>query len=252
MIEPFLAMDRSNLANQSMALLAQIPRREEASLHLAIARLNLDSENLPSAEDSLRKADEWADEDSPLYAEKEELWGRLYDAMGSSEEAAPHFLRAAMTDPSRPLSLRKLAEISAHNQDWPEAAQWMRRFIDTKPTGLGHYWAMLGDYYLADQNTTEAMKALQTALEVDPYSYWAHYRMARVFELKEDVPNAIEQYEFLLKYAYDREADFYIKLTNLYKSENRMDDARRVIEKGHRLFPTNVSIYRLYEEVLGE
>src|SRR5207245_1052833 len=43
MIEPFLHFKRSNLANQSMALLAQVSRKDEASLQLAIAKLNMDS-----------------------------------------------------------------------------------------------------------------------------------------------------------------------------------------------------------------
>ena len=251
MIEPFLGMDRSNLANQSMALLAQSTRKEEATLHLAMARLNLESESLSNAEDSLRKADQFTKEHTPIYAEKEELWGRLYDAMGNVDEAAIHYLRAALSDPSRPQPLRKLAEISAHNQDWVEAARWMRQFIETRPSGAGHYWAMLGDYYLADQNLSEAVKALQTAIEVDPYSHWARYRMARAFELREDIPNAIEHYEFLVKYAFDRDAEIYVKLATIYKNENRMDDALRILKKGHRLFPTNVPIYRLYQEVRG-
>src|SRR5438034_1230014 len=57
MIEPFLHFKRSNLANQSMALLAQVSRKDEASLQLAIAKLNMDLGNLDRAADALRKAD---------------------------------------------------------------------------------------------------------------------------------------------------------------------------------------------------
>src|SRR5207237_3295359 len=54
MIETFLYFKRSNLANQSMALLAQVPHKEEASLQLAIANLNLNSGNSNRAGDALR------------------------------------------------------------------------------------------------------------------------------------------------------------------------------------------------------
>ncbi|MBI4475362.1 MAG: tetratricopeptide repeat protein, partial [Acidobacteria bacterium] len=251
MVEPFIAMDRTNLANQAMAFLAGLERNEEATLHLAIAQLNLDSSSLSNAQDSLAKADEFAKEGSPFYAEKEEMWAKLYDSMGNTDEAALHFVRAAVADPSRPLPLRKLAEISAHDQNWRGAQRWMRSFIETKPNGVAHYWAMLGDYYLADENVDEALTALKTAIELDPYSYWARYRMARAFELRDDTENAIEQYEFLLKYAFDRDAEIYVKLATIYKNAHRPDDALRVLKKGHRLFPTNVPIYRLYEEIRG-
>jgi spermidine synthase len=251
MIEPFLFMKRSNLANQAMGMLASLQRKEEASLHVAIARLNLDSNSYSAATDSLAKADASIRPGSPLLAEKEELWGVLYDEMGSDTDAMQHLLLAVAADPSRSLSLQKLAEICARNQDWEEAAKWMKLYIETRPQSLGHYWAMLGDYYLAAENTDEALKALQTAVQIDPYSYWARFRMARVFEQKEDVENAVEQYEFIVKYAFDRDADVYVNLATLYKNSSRNEDALRVLEKGHRIFPTNVPIYRLYQEVRG-
>src|SRR5262249_24436373 len=78
-IEPFLFFKRSNLASQSMALLAQVPRKEEASLQLAIAKLNLDSANFDRAEDALKQAEQQVKPGSPMMAEKEELWGILDD-----------------------------------------------------------------------------------------------------------------------------------------------------------------------------
>src|SRR3989441_4645891 len=110
MIEPFLAFKRSNLANQAMALLAQVPKKEEGSLQLAIAKLNLDSVDLGRAEDALKQADTQIKPDSPILGEKEELFGLLYDSLGNREEAKKHFERAAKADPTRPVPLKKLAE----------------------------------------------------------------------------------------------------------------------------------------------
>src|SRR5262245_15175826 len=56
-VEPFLVYRRRNLANQAMALLAQAPKKEEASLQLAIAKLNLDSGDFGRAEQALKMAD---------------------------------------------------------------------------------------------------------------------------------------------------------------------------------------------------
>jgi tetratricopeptide (TPR) repeat protein len=84
---------------------------------------------------------------------------------------------------------------------------------------------------------------------VDPYTYWAHYRMARLFEDRKQTEDAIRQYEFILKYAFDRDADVYLKLAKIYQSEGRIKEARRVLAKGKRLFPTNADIFRLYQDV---
>ena len=98
MIRPFLFFDRSNLANQAMALLAQVERKEEASLQLAIARLNLDSGNLQHAEESLKEADPLVKPGSSLAGEKEELWGVLYETLGDTNQAKPRRKHAKYLD----------------------------------------------------------------------------------------------------------------------------------------------------------
>jgi tetratricopeptide (TPR) repeat protein len=251
MIEPLLAFKRSNLANQAMALLAQVPKKEESVLQLAIAKLNLDSTNFGRAEEALKLADAQMKPDSPLMGEKEELMGLLYGSLGKTDEAKQHFERAAKAQPTRPVPLRKLAELAAKEQSWSEAAEWMEQFLETKPPQLGHHWAVLGDYRLAAEQIDEGSEALQKALQIDPYVYWGHFRMARVFEHNKDIASATKQYEFLLRYAFDRDPDIYIKLATLYKDAGRKRDALRVLAKGRRILSTNPEIYRLYREVLS-
>ena len=93
-------------------------------------------------------------------------------------------------------------------------------------------------------------KLWQMALHIDPYVYWGHFRMARVFEKNKDTESAIKQYEFLVRYAFDRDPDVYLKLATLYKDAGRKRDALRVLRKGRRILATNPAIYRLYREVL--
>jgi spermidine synthase len=248
MVEPFLIFKRTNLANQSMALLAQAPKKEDASLQLAIAKLNMDSGNLGRAEEALKQAEGQAKPESSLSAEREELSGLLYEALGSMDKAKQHFLNSVKSDPARPLPLRKLAELAAKDQSWTEAGDWMERYIGTEPQQLAHFWAMLGDYRLAAEQVEQGTRALQAALQADSYVYWAHYRMARVFEKNKDNENAIKEYEFCMRYAFDRDPDVYAKLAGLYKAAGRNKDAMRVLTKGHRIFATNPVIYRLYRE----
>jgi tetratricopeptide (TPR) repeat protein len=182
-------------------------------------------------------------------AEKEELMGMLDEFIGNPDEAKQHFERAAKTDPTRPVPLRRLAESAAKNQSWDEAAGWMEKYLQTRPQQLGHFWAVLGDYRLAAEHADLGSQALQTALSIDPYVYWAHFRMARVFEKKKATADAIKEYEFIVRYAYDRDPDVYVNLANLYKEAGRKEDALRVLQKGARILPTNTAIYRLYRDI---
>jgi len=249
MIEPLLAIKRSNLANQAMALLAQTDRRDPATLHVAIARIDLDSGNLSAAEEALRKASESQKTEGPVYAETEELWGSFYERFGAQTDAIAHYEHAVTADDSRALSFKKLAELNATKQDWNQAARWMERYVAFKPREIGQSWALLGDYRLAANHPESAMAALETALRLDPYTYWARWRLARLFEERKQFENAVEQYEFTLKYAFDRDPDVYLRLAKLYQTMGRAADAERVIAKGRRIFATNAEIYRLYQDI---
>ncbi|HLH32084.1 MAG TPA: tetratricopeptide repeat protein, partial [Terriglobia bacterium] len=249
MIEPFLVFKRTNLANQAMGLLAQVPKKEPASLQIAMAKLNMDSANLTRAEELLKDARAQLKPESPLTGEEEELSGLLYEALGNTDQAKLHYRNSVKAEPDRPQPLRKLAELAAKDQSWSEAGDWMEQYVATQPQQAGHFWAMLGDYRLGADQVEQGSKALQTSLQVDPYTYWAHYRMARLFEKNKDTENAIKEYEYIVRYDFDRDPDVYVKLATLYKAAGRKSDALRVLTKGHRIFAPNSAIYRLYHEV---
>lgn len=243
MIEPFLALGRTNLANQAMGLLAQVERKEEASLHLAIAQINLDSGNLSSAEDALTKAGALIKPGSALVGQYEELWGLLNGASGAAADAIQHFERSVAADPNRDIPLRRLAELNAQNMSWGVAAMWMEKFLKTEPMTPGHYWAVLADYNFSQQKSKEGFDALNTSLHVDPYTFWAHRRLAQLLEDRNDPAGAIEHYEFVLRYAYDRDPEIYTKVARLYADTGRPDKAETVLTKGNRIYPGNVAIY---------
>jgi tetratricopeptide (TPR) repeat protein len=250
LVEPFLAMGRENLANQAMGMLGQAERKDPSTLHVALARINLDSGNLQNAQDSLTKASASQRPEGDIYAETQELWGTFYEKGGAVEDAINSYAKAAMADPQRAFSIKKLAELNAQAQSWGEAARWMEKYIALQPREIGHSWALLGDYRLANQDPELAVKALETSITVDPYTYWAHWRMARLFEERKDTDNAIREYEFIMKYGFDRDADIYLNLAKLYQSVGRPKDVRRVLTKGRRIFPTNSAIYSLYNDAV--
>jgi len=251
MIEPFLDMGRANLANQAMGMLSDVEERRPGSLETAMAQIAIDSGDLDDAQNDLEDARKAMPTTSELTGFREELWGLLEERLGKTDAAIQHFRSAAAAEPKRPLPLQRLAEIYGHQQNWPEATHWMEQFVETKPASLGHQWATMGDYYLAGQKPDEALKTFQTALHIDPYTFWARYRMARLYEERKQNKEALEQYELALRYAFDREPELYVKAANLYNAEGRKKEARQVLARGFRIFPTNTAIYRLYRDVVG-
>jgi tetratricopeptide (TPR) repeat protein len=243
-----LFFKRSTLASQAMVRLAQAPHQDE-TLQLAVARLNIASGNFADADDALKQADRLADPNGTFASEKEELWARVHDALGHTEEARKHLERAAVADPKRPWPLLRLSEISARNESWNDAARWMRMFIATRPQNLGQLFAILGEYYLTAHNVVAGTLALETAFRIDPYVYWGHYLMARIYEKNQDTAAAIKEYEFIMHYAYDRDPDNYLKLAALHKNSGQRDQAVRVLAQGHRIFAKNLPIYRLYRQM---
>src|SRR5262249_41719961 len=133
MIEPLLSIKRPNLANQAMGLLAQVERRDPATLHMAIARVDLGSGNLSGAEDALRKASASQKSEGTIYAETEELWGTLYERSGASTDAIKRYTNAVGADPTRAPLYKKLAELNAQKQLWDEAARWMKDYVHLQP-----------------------------------------------------------------------------------------------------------------------
>ena len=125
----------------------------------------------------------------------------------------------------------------------------MERYIATRPLALGHQYGTLGDYYFAAENVPSALKALETGLKIDIYTFWARYRLAQLYEERKESKEATMQYETALRYGFDREPELYVRLAKLYQSEGRTADAMRLLKTGMRIFPTNSNLYRLYAEI---
>jgi tetratricopeptide (TPR) repeat protein len=179
------------------------------------------------------------------------MWGLVRQKFGDADGAIEHFKASVAVQPERQLPLKRLAELYGMRKDFMNGAQWMERYVATKPLALGHQYGTLGDYYLAMEDLPNAIRVLQAGIEIDPYTFWVRYRFARLFEERKDIAKAIHHYEIALRYGYDRDPEIYSRLANLYKTEGRMKDALAVLKNGVRIFPTNSALYRLYGEIRG-
>jgi tetratricopeptide (TPR) repeat protein len=128
----------------------------------------------------------------------------------------------------------------------------METYVKVEPAATGHELALLGDYFMADMDLDRALPAFEAALRKDEYTFFARLNLAKIFEVQKRADDAIEQYEWMMHYAFDRDPDIYVKLVNLYKTKGGKErEIRAVLKKGHRLYPTDVAIYRLYREAIG-
>ena len=248
-MRPLIEMGESVFAGQAVRELAVLERDVDASLYIAMARLNIDSSQYDHAEDALEQAEARALEPDPFAVEREELWALLRERTGDRSEAIRHHIQVLSADPTRFESLRKLAELSALSKQWDQAVTWMEQYIQTSPNPIALYWALLGEYLVAGERYDEALEALQTALDLEPYSYLARMRLAEVLEEQGDTAHAIDHLEILTVYALDRDVAIYTRLADLYIADERWDDAERVLLKGARIFPTNTAIYRALRSV---
>lgn len=252
MIAPLLHMNRANLASQAMGMLSGLQNLQPGIVDIAMARISLSGGNPVTADAQLKKARDSMPPNSPLLADREELWGEVSENLGDNVQATEHYLAAAAADPNRPGPPRRLAELYSTKKEWKDAARWMEQYTKVYPEATGHELALLGDYYMAGFDLDKALATFKTSLEKDPYTFLARLNLARLFEKEKQPDDAIEQYEYMMHYAFDRDPDIYVKLVNLYKAKGgKSKQIREVLSRGHRLYPTDMPIYRLYREAFG-
>ena len=247
LMEPLLARGEVLSAVQGLSELAEMEESSAISLYIATARLTINSRQFEEAEESLRVAEQLALRSGgpdTYGAEREELWASLYEETGEANQVIESYRRAAVLDPTRSDHLRRLAELYARSRQWDDAALWMERYIQTSPYAVASYWELLGEYLLEGEREADAVSAFYRALDLEPYSYLARLRLAEVLEERGEFEVAIDLLDFLSVYAPDRDPRVYNRLAYLYAETNRLSEARRVLDKGARIFPTDTSIYK--------
>ena len=156
MIAPLLHMERTNLANQAMGLLSQLESAGPGALEMAMARINLAANNPGECGNSVEEGPRRMPPNSPLLADREELWGRLLRIGATTEEAIHHYIaacrcRPAATDSTAPAGRIKRPETGMEGSgalDGNSIRKWNRRLQDTS-------WPCLGDYFMAGYRTRQ-------------------------------------------------------------------------------------------------
>jgi tetratricopeptide (TPR) repeat protein len=250
LMDPLIDNGEVEAAGQAVVELAETLRANDDGLYLAIARLNLFSSAYGAVRENLIASEAAAAGTADRYAGyREELWARMAEGQGDRGEAISRYERAAALSPDEGSYLLELAELHALDENWGEAAAWMERYLDTDPYPLSFYTELLGEYLLSGGRESEAIRAFEEALSIEPYAYLARLRLAEVFEARGRGPEAIELLEFLVVYAIDRDPAIYTRLANIYTAQEQWSDAERVLEKAARIFPADPTVYTVRREL---
>ncbi|MEJ2171347.1 MAG: fused MFS/spermidine synthase [Woeseiaceae bacterium] len=248
-IDPLLRMDRFDFASLAVEELARMQRASDTSLYLSMASATIHTTQFRSAEEALEKSAAPAGDPDDYAAYREELKGRLLERRGDRTAAIAHYTQAVGLNPERSDYLLKIAGLNAFQRQWAEAARWMQRYIASEPYPIAVYWELLGDYQLAAGNENAALSAYATAMDLDSYTFQARLRLAEYYAQQDMPDKAIELLEFLSVYAIDRDPAVYDRLAAIYLRQQNWKDAGRVLDKGARIFPTNVAIFKRQQEL---
>lgn len=137
----------------------------------------------------------------PAYAEAWLRLGFVFERMGSKQEAANAFRRAAEADPESVPANMRAALAAAERQDWDAVRRHTNRVIAVRPrrSVMAYYYNSLAN--LALNRIDEAEESLGIARELDPERRITklHLIAATVSEHRGDVAGALASYRRYLE-----------------------------------------------------
>ena len=252
----------------------RILREHETSafVHTQLASLSMEIYDLPTAEQSCRRAIEIAPEKPmPYYLLGEIMIWRYGNAKNRDKwgDIAATFQKVVELDPDhygfekngRPFSAYYyLGEISERMEDYQSAVNAFKeltRIMPYQPT----FYLRLGSLYNRLDNKQEAITAYERAIKIDRNRWRAHhalwelyaeqfkqfYQEDRLEAAAENLRKAIHSYSELRRFApsadYKHDNDWLVhfraRLGSLYVVLQRQDEAIEVLEKSLETAPDN-------------
>ena len=160
----------------------------------------------------------------------------------SKAKEAKHYIRQA---PTLPGGYIDLAESLVAQRKFPEAIKALEKALslaDTDEVRYIIYYNLAVSYYYID-NTEMSLEYLDKAREIKE-SEELHFLRAEVY-MKSDVKKAINEYKYLISVNPDN-ADYVIKLANIYVKRYDYVDARKLIKAYLRKHPAEKEKFSAY------
>jgi tetratricopeptide (TPR) repeat protein len=199
------------------------------------------------------------------------LEGRLAFGTEDYVSAGEHYSAALRIDPSLTAAARGLAEVARHNDDLDTAYLLYRQVLAREPDNLPAHagivkvldrkhereqaavwlakklqldsepdsseFALLGDFFVETGHSKQAANEYEEAIRRDRYSYAGHRGLGDLYRAQGKWEKARENYEFAARFDPESSSEVFVGLADAYRHLGRVNDARRTIEKGLRLFP---------------
>ncbi len=164
----------------------------------------------------------------------------------SKAKEAKHYIRQA---PTLPGGYIDLAESLVAQRKFPEAIKALEKALslaDTDEVRYIIYYNLAVSYYYID-NTEMSLEYLDKAREIKE-SEELHFLRAEVY-VKTDVNKAVEEYKYLISVNPDN-ADYVIKLANIYVKRYDYVDARKLIKAYLKKHPNEKEKFSVYGMLL--
>lgn len=183
-------------------------------------------------------------------AQRHYLRATLLERRGAYAEALTEYETALSHDPQSAFLAGEAAELALELEDWARAEKWARRRLELAPKDAKSQLA-LARVHWAKGRMSEAEKALETALELDPSSEETVFGLVELVAPK-DPKRARAILRRFLKDNPEQAAAAWVELAKLDAQEERYKDAAEKLRRAIALddaesAPARLMLGQIYE-----
>lgn len=147
------------------------------------------------------------------------------------------FRQILARDPNYKPALRSLRNLERARAHWREALPWQQRLVELEPSE--DELSTMGELLLPSGEKSLAAEYFLRALQKDAYSYSAHRNLGEIYREAQLWTQALPHLEHVVRMEPEVEPGMYVSLADVYRQLGRERDARAIMQKGRRLFPSS-------------
>lgn len=234
--EALLKVEETDDAEKFVEALAAAP--ESAALEMARGRLSFQKSRYVTARGHFQRALE-LDPQSLAPARELAMVARKQFDYATAELL---FRQVLARDPNYLPALEGYFQMEQTRQAYAKAAELRERMVVVRGKANIHDLKHLGEMYLQAKDWVRAEQNFRALLAIEPFSYSANRNLGEMLQVRQDWPAAREHLERVVRFHPDNEAKVYSLLSMVYSNLGRRADARAILAKGRRIFPTDSTL----------
>jgi tetratricopeptide (TPR) repeat protein len=163
------------------------------------------------------------------------------------EDAKPSYEKALALDPKNAQLMAKLSRCYFNSDDFEKAYKYAEQAIEIDPTRF-EAWVILGNRDYERDRYRDAEIKYNNALNNNPDYPFAYYNIALIYFYR-DFKKAENYFQKAIQCAKNYYLG-YVGLAELYKENNRLEEAYNLYKQAIAINPKVASIYISYAELL--